>query len=120
MACARKDECSPELLMNEPTPFDVIVVGGGNAALSAAMAARHLVSRVLVLESAPQHMRGGNSRHTRNIRCAHALADEFFSAPYSEDELLEDLIGVTGGPANMDLAKFAIRQSSKLPAWMTE
>ncbi len=99
--------------------FDVIVVGGGNAALSAALAARRIASRVLVLERGPEHMRGGNSRHTRNIRCAHASADEFFSGAYSEEEFLEDLIGVTGGPANLDLAKFAIRQSSKLPAWMT-
>ena len=83
------------------------------------MAARHIVPRVLVLERAPEHMRGGNTRHTRNIRCAHPSADQFFSAAYCEEELLEDLIGVTGGPANLDLAKFAIRQSSKLPQWMT-
>lgn len=101
-------------------PFDVIVVGGGNAGLSAAMAAGHLAPRVLLLERAPEHMRGGNSRHTRNIRCAHAAADEFFSAPYTEQELLEDLIGVTGGPNNLELAKYAIRQSSKMPAWMSE
>jgi tricarballylate dehydrogenase len=100
--------------------YDVIVVGGGNAALSAAMAARHIVPRVLVCERAPEHMRGGNSRHTRNIRCAHPAADEFFSAPYSEQEMLEDLIGVTGGPANLDLAKYAIGRSSTLPQWMTE
>jgi tricarballylate dehydrogenase len=106
--------------MAEMDEFDVIVVGGGNAALCAAMAARHIVPRVLVLERAPEHMRGGNTRHTRNLRCAHASADQFFSAPYSEEELLEDLIGVTGGPASLDLAKFAIRQSSKLPQWMDE
>jgi tricarballylate dehydrogenase len=100
--------------------FDVLVVGGGNAALSAALAARHVVPRVLILERAPEYMRGGNSRHTRNIRCAHASADDFFSAPYSEEEFLEDLIGVTGLPANLDLAKFASRQSTKLPQWMSE
>jgi tricarballylate dehydrogenase len=100
--------------------FDVIVIGGGNAALSAALAARHIAPRVLLLERAPEHMRGGNSRHTRNVRCAHAAADQFFSAPYSEEELFEDLVSVTGGPANIDLAKFAIRQSSMLPRWMTE
>ena len=100
--------------------YDVIVLGGGNAAMCAAIAARHLVPRVLVLERAPEHMRGGNTRHTRNIRCSHLAADQFFSGPYTEQELLQDLIGVTGGPANMDLAKFAIRQSSKLPQWMSE
>ncbi|MGH9354997.1 MAG: FAD-dependent tricarballylate dehydrogenase TcuA [Terriglobia bacterium] len=100
--------------------YDVIVVGGGNAALCAALAARHAVQKVLLLERSPEHMRGGNTRHTRNIRCAHAAADQYFSGPYSEEEMLEDLNGVTGGPANLDLAKLAIWESSKLPGWMSE
>ena len=87
--------------------YDVIVVGGGNAALCAALAAREAGCRVLVLERSPEHSRGGNTRHTRNIRCSHAAADQFFSGPYSEEEHLQDLIGVTGGPANLDLAKLA-------------
>src|SRR5580692_5778021 len=99
--------------------YDIIVVGGGNAALCAALAAREAGCRVLVLERSPENMRGGNTRHTRNIRCSHAAADQFFSGPYSEEEHLQDLIGVTGGPANLDLAKMAIRESSKLPAWMS-
>src|SRR5580765_2549182 len=99
--------------------YDVIVIGGGNAALCAALAARHVAGRVLILERAPEHMRGGNTRHTRNIRCSHAAADQFFSGAYSEQEHLEDLIGVTGGPANLDLAKLVVRKSSKLPAWMS-
>src|ERR1700674_1700329 len=99
--------------------FDVIVVGGGNAALCAGLAAREAGCSVLVLERSPEHFRGGNTRHTRNIRCSHAAADQFFSGPYSEEEHLEDLIGVTGGPANLDLAKLAVRESSKLPAWMS-
>jgi tricarballylate dehydrogenase len=46
--------------------IDVLVLGGGNAALSAALVAREYGARVVVLESAPRDMRGGNSRHTRN------------------------------------------------------
>jgi tricarballylate dehydrogenase len=99
--------------------YDVIVVGGGNAALCAALAACEAGSRVLVLERSPEHARGGNTRHTRNIRCSHAAADQYFSGPYSEDEHLQDLIGVTGGPENLDLAKLAIRESSTLPGWMS-
>jgi tricarballylate dehydrogenase len=102
-----------------PENYDVIVVGGGNAALCAALAAREAGARVLVLERAPEHERGGNTRHTRNIRCTHAAADQFFSGPYTEEEHLQDLIGVTGGPANLDLAKLAVRESSQLPAWMS-
>lgn len=99
--------------------YDVIVVGGGNAAICAAIGASRTGARVLLLERAPQHMRGGNTRHTRNIRCAHSAADDFFSGPYPEEEYLEDLIAVTGGPANLDLAKLTIRETSKLPQWMT-
>jgi tricarballylate dehydrogenase len=99
--------------------YDVIVVGGGNAAMCAALSAREGGARVLVLERSPEYERGGNTRHTRNIRCSHAAADQFFSGPYSEEEHLQDLIGVTGGPANLDLAKLAVRESSKLPEWMS-
>jgi tricarballylate dehydrogenase len=99
--------------------YDVIVVGGGNAAICAAIGAREQGARVLLLERAPQHMRGGNTRHTRNIRCAHTKGDEFFSGPYTDDEYWEDLIAVTGGPANVDLAKFAIRATNRLPEWMS-
>ena len=50
-------------------PWDVAVVGGGNAGLVAALAARRHAGRVLIVERAPAPMRGGNTRHTRNIRC---------------------------------------------------
>lgn len=100
--------------------WDVIVVGGGNAAICAAMSARENGARVLLLEGAPEYMRGGNTRHTRNIRCAHAKADGFFSGPYPDEEYLADLVAVTGGPANMDLAKFTIAKTNQLPQWMTE
>ncbi len=46
--------------------FDVLVAGGGNAALCAALSAAEHGARVAVLESAPREFRGGNSRHTRN------------------------------------------------------
>ncbi|MEG1374363.1 MAG: FAD-dependent oxidoreductase, partial [Comamonas sp.] len=43
---------------------DVLVIGGGNAALCAALMAREAGARVLLLESAPREWRGGNSAHT--------------------------------------------------------
>ena len=50
--------------------FDVAVVGG-NAGLCAALEAAQAGAAVVLVESAPRWMRGGNSRHTRNFRCMH-------------------------------------------------
>lgn len=47
---------------------DVAVLGGGNAALCAAINAARAGCSVLLLEGAPKPWRGGNSRHTRNFR----------------------------------------------------
>ncbi|KIV96492.1 precorrin 3B synthase CobZ [Exophiala mesophila] len=42
--------------------YDVIVVGGGNAALCAALSAHESGAKTVVLEAAPKELRGGNSR----------------------------------------------------------
>jgi len=110
---------TPDVRPASGDPYDVIVIGGGNAALSAALAARRTVRRVLVVERAPVHMRGGNSRHTRNVRCAHGPGDAYLTDEYGEDEFLEDLQKVGGGKVNVGLARFTIRQSKTLPAWMS-
>lgn len=99
--------------------WDVIVIGAGNAALTAALTARQTTDRVLVLERAPLAFRGGNTRHTRDIRCLHDHADAFSTGSYLYDELWEDLSGVGTGPANPELAAITIRRSDELPAWMT-
>jgi tricarballylate dehydrogenase len=82
------------------------------------MTAREAGASVLVLESAPFDFRGGNSRHTRNLRYMHSSGNNYLSGPYEEDEFWEDLLRVTGGETNETLARFTIRASSNLGAWM--
>lgn len=98
--------------------IDVLVVGGGNAGVSAALAARERGARVVVLEAAPRHMRGGNSRHTRNCRCMHDMPTEILTENYSEDEYYADLLRVTGGQTNEALARLTIRESKNCPQLM--
>src|ERR1700716_2611556 len=100
--------------------FDVLVIGGGNAALCAAISARRAGASVLVLEGAPKFYRGGNTRHTRNMRCAHDAATETLSGPYSEEEFFDDLLRVTQGHTDEDLARFMISQSKEILNWIPE
>jgi len=100
--------------------FDVLVVGGGNAALCAAMTAGKAGANVLLLESAPKDFRGGNSRHTRNLRYVHECANDHLTGPYLEDEFWDDLLRVTGGRTNEQLARLTIRESKNLGEWMKQ
>jgi tricarballylate dehydrogenase len=99
---------------------DVLVIGGGNAALCAAITARRAGARVLLLESASRAERGGNSRHTRNVRYAHERASGYLTGSYGEDEFWDDLRRVTGGETDEVLARLAIRESRDLGTWIPE
>lgn len=89
---------------------DVVVAGGGNAGVCATLSALEHGARVLLVERGDRESRGGNSKYTRNLRCASDL--------YPEDELLKDLIGVTGTEIDVELAKFTIHTSRETPGWM--
>jgi len=105
---------------NAERVFDVLVIGGGNAALCAAMTARESGASVMLLEGAPRHFRGGNSRHTRNLRYAHDKGNDHLTGPYMEDEFLNDLLQITEGKTDERLARHTIRQSKDIGLWMEQ
>jgi len=98
--------------------YDVVIAGGGNAALCAALEAARAGATALILEAAPAYLRGGNSRHTRNCRYMHDGPEFNLVGTYTEDEFFADLLQVTGGETNEALARMTIRASKDLGRWI--
>jgi tricarballylate dehydrogenase len=99
---------------------DVLVIGGGNAALCSALMAREAGASVALLEAAPREWRGGNSMHTRNLRCMHNAPQDVLTGAYPEEEFWQDLKAVTGGQTNEALARLVIRSSAHCRSWMRQ
>jgi tricarballylate dehydrogenase len=113
--------------------YDVIVVGGGNAALCAALSARETVPRVLVLERAPEEAAGGNSRFTAGLmRIAYAGVEDLAQlidlsaeeiqqtdfGSYKAEQFLDDVARVTEYRCDPDLTEILVRQSFATAQWM--
>jgi tricarballylate dehydrogenase len=114
--------------------YDVIVVGGGNAAFCAALAARERCDRVLVLERAPEEEAGGNSRFTAGLlrivyhgvddirRLIPDLSEQEISntdfGTYTEEQFLDDMARVTEYRCDPDLTEVLVRQSLPTALWM--
>ena len=104
----------------DPGPYDVAVLGGGNAGLCAALTARSQGASVVVIESAPKAMRGGNSRHTRNLRCAHEGPTASLTGTYAEEEFVGDLLRVTEGQTDERLTRLLAQESARCPEWVRQ
>lgn len=112
---------SPELGAFDPLrTYDVLILGGGNAGLCAAMAARQTGASVLILEQAPKALRGGNSRHARNFRVVHDAPSDRLHEVYREDEFWSDLVRVGGGTVDEKVARVMINESGRVIPWMAD
>lgn len=100
--------------------WDIVVIGGGNAGVCAAITAAERGCSVLVIETAPRDFRGGNTRHTRNLRSVHDEPTDVMSDRYTFEEYWDDLMRVTKGVTNEHLAKLTLKSSQALMEWLIE
>ena len=114
--------------------WDVIVVGAGNAAFCAALAAAEAGKKVLVLERAPEDESGGNSRFTAGLmRVAYGGVEDLKKAipdlspeeiartdfgTYTEDQFLDDMGRVTEYRCDPDLTEVLVKNSLSTVEWM--
>ncbi len=113
--------------------WDVIVVGGGNAALCAALSAKETAKRVLVLERAPESEAGGNSRFTAGLlRIVYNGAEDIGQlielsreeiertdfGTYTAEQFLDDMARVTEYRCDPDLTEALVKQSFPTALWM--
>ena len=116
--------------------WDVIVVGGGNAAFCAALAAQEQGASVVMLEAAPQDEAGGNSAFTAGAmrvvyngvedirRLVPDLSETEIETTdfgtYTEEQFFDDMARVTQYRADPDLVETLVTQSLDTLAWMRE
>src|SRR5882672_1440209 len=116
--------------------FDVIVVGGGNAAFCAALAAQEQGASVLMLEAAPEDESGGNSRFTAgSIRVVYngvedikTLVPDLTEAEiatsdfgtYTQEQFFDDMARVTQHRADPDLVELMVTRSFDTLCWMRD
>ena len=104
----------------DPVNLDVLVIGCGNAGLCAAITAAEAGASVMVIDAAEQAMRGGNTRHTRNLRAMHDAPTDVLTDAYSFEEYFDDLMRVTKGVTNRELATLTLEKSVELTSWLSE
>ena len=114
----------------------VVIVGGGNAALCAAISARERGADVVLLERASYELRGGNSRFTAGaMRTVYEGIDDLLKimpdltaseiertefGTYVREDFYEDLGRVTNYRIDPDLAERLVEDSFETLRWMRQ
>ncbi len=115
--------------------YDVLVVGGGNAALCAAMAALEQGARVGIIEKAPREERGGNSALTGHMRFPYNTVEELaplINNPAEQDlkaiherlparteaDLYDEIMRATDGQSDQALLGVHLREAYKTILWL--
>ena len=123
-------------MTSERKNYDVVVVGAGNAALTAALAAASEGAKVAILEKAPEHLRGGNSYFTGGLfRFAYNGIEDISEllpaitsdekenidvGSYKESEFYSDVMRVTEGLSDPSLLQTLTSKSFPTMLWMKD
>jgi tricarballylate dehydrogenase len=110
---------------------DVLVVGGGNAGLCAALSASERGSSVLVIEKSPKNERGGNTKYTTSFRFSYESIEQLATLceideagveipPYGAALHAADLIAASDGLADPDFASVLARESFEAVTWLAK
>ena len=118
------------------TIYDVIVIGAGNAGLTAALAARQQETRVLLLDKCPKAVRGGNTRFSGGgFRFTYSSLDDMRPmvpdltdeeaarmevGTYSTADFFDDVMQVTEYAADKKLTNILVDQSYATARWLTD
>jgi len=116
--------------------WDVIVIGGGNAAFCSALAAREAGASVIMLEAAPEEESGGNSRFTAGaMRVVYDGVDDIKAlvpdlsqgeidttdfGTYTQDQFFDDMARVTQFRTDPSLCELLVTRSHGTLVWMRE
>ena len=97
--------------------LDILVIGGGNAALNAAITARHAGAACWCWRARRSSFAAATVATPATSATCTTAPSSYVTGLYPEEEFWDDLLRVTGGKTNEELARLTIRESDDLDDW---